>query len=150
MAMAAATAVEVEDGVADGPEQHEPTPLEAALLSRARPAAYASPFELEMAAARDQLGVGLINLASGDPDLPTPAHITAAAIAAIEGGHHHYTPKNGLPALREAISFHTERTIGMTYSLACDFPLVLLHFAAFCTRFTPFYSRFALFYSTFP
>jgi len=68
-----------------------------------------------MAAAREQLGGDLINLASGDPDLPTPAYITAAAVTAIEDGQHHYTPKNGLPALRDAISFHLERTIGMTY-----------------------------------
>jgi aminotransferase len=113
--MAAAVVVEAEAGVA---APAAPTPLEAALTARARPAASASPFEQEMAAARAQLGEGLVNLASGDPDLPTPAHITAAAIAAIEGGQHHYTPKNGLPALRDAISFHLQRTIGMSYSSA--------------------------------
>ena len=92
------------------------SPLEESLLARARPVAFTSPFEAEMAAARAQLGDDLVNLASGDPDLPTPAHITAAAVAAIEGGQHHYTPKNGLPALRAAIASHLQRTIGMQYS----------------------------------
>ena len=110
--MAVATVVEAETAEAVTAQQ---TPLEAALLARARPSSYSSPFEQEMAAAREQLGGDLINLASGDPDLPTPAYITAAAVTAIEDGQHHYTPKNGLPALRDAISFHLERTIGMTY-----------------------------------
>lgn len=70
-----------------------------------------------MASVREDLGAELVNLASGDPDLPTPAHITAAAVAAIEGGQHHYTPKNGLPELRAAIASHLERTIGAQYSV---------------------------------
>lgn len=91
--------------------------LEARLLARARPVQFTSPFEAEMAAARADLGNELVNLASGDPDLPTPSHITAAAIAAIEDGQHHYTPKNGLPELRAAISSHLERTIGARYDV---------------------------------
>ena len=51
-----------------------------------------------MAAARADLGNALINLASGDPDIPTPAHITAAAVAAIDSGEHHVSaaPQNVL------------------------------------------------------
>ena len=56
------------------------------------------PFEAKMAAARADLGNALINLASGDPDIRTPAHITAAAVAAIDSGEHHVSaaPQNVL------------------------------------------------------
>ena len=93
-----------------------PSALEAALLSRARPAAFLSAFEDEMAAVRAGLGDDIVNLASGDPDLPTPTHISEAAVAAIEGGQTHYTPKNGLPALRDAIAGHMLRTVGLDYT----------------------------------
>ena len=49
-------------------------------------------------------GADIINLGIGQPDFPTPPHITQAAIKAIEDGHHGYTPSMGLPLLREAVS----------------------------------------------
>jgi aspartate/methionine/tyrosine aminotransferase len=68
-----------------------------------------------MARARAALGPALVNLASGDPDLPTPPHICAAAVRAIEAGATHYTPKNGMPELREAISVHLESFYSLRY-----------------------------------
>lgn len=49
-------------------------------------------------------GVEVIDLASGDPDFPTPVHIRQAATAAIEAGDTHYVTAGGLPELRAAIA----------------------------------------------
>ncbi|HEY5540116.1 MAG TPA: pyridoxal phosphate-dependent aminotransferase [Coriobacteriia bacterium] len=54
--------------------------------------------ELE-AAGRD-----IVRLEIGDPDFPTPAVITRAAEAAMDGGSTHYTQSLGLPDLREALA----------------------------------------------
>ncbi|MFQ5894725.1 MAG: pyridoxal phosphate-dependent aminotransferase [Nitrospinota bacterium] len=40
----------------------------------------------------------------GRPDFDTPAHIKAAAVAALERGEVHYAPNAGIPLLREAIA----------------------------------------------
>src|SRR5438105_3241907 len=45
-----------------------------------------------------------INLAVGQPDFATPAHIIAAAKQAIDRGDTRYTHSLGIPALREAIA----------------------------------------------
>ena len=49
-------------------------------------------------------GKDIINLGIGQPDFPTPMNIQEAAIKAIKDGKHGYTPSNGLPQLREAVS----------------------------------------------
>ncbi len=49
-------------------------------------------------------GRDIINLGIGQPDFPTPAHITEAAIKAIKDGHHGYTPATGIKPLREAVA----------------------------------------------
>ena len=49
-------------------------------------------------------GMDIINLGIGQPDFPTPKNIQEAAIKAIKDGKHGYTPSNGLPELREAVS----------------------------------------------
>ncbi|MGC6516741.1 MAG: pyridoxal phosphate-dependent aminotransferase [Candidatus Puniceispirillaceae bacterium] len=49
-------------------------------------------------------GHDIINLGIGQPDFPTPDHISEAAIKAIKDGHHGYTPSMGMPVLREAVS----------------------------------------------
>lgn len=49
-------------------------------------------------------GVDVINLALGEPDFPTPSHIKAAGIRAIEENYTHYTPVAGYLSLRQAIS----------------------------------------------
>ncbi|CAG7587156.1 aspartate transaminase [Rhodococcus opacus] len=49
-------------------------------------------------------GREILDLTVGEPDFDTPDHIKAAAVAAMESGLTKYTPVNGIPALREAIS----------------------------------------------
>ncbi|WP_250444468.1 pyridoxal phosphate-dependent aminotransferase [Actinotalea sp. C106] len=52
---------------------------------------------------------GAINLGQGFPDVDGPAHVSRAAIAAIEAGHNQYPPGAGIPALREAVAAHAAR-----------------------------------------
>ncbi|MFA7345385.1 MAG: pyridoxal phosphate-dependent aminotransferase [Terrimicrobiaceae bacterium] len=49
-------------------------------------------------------GVDVCGFGAGEPDLDTPEHIKAAAIAALKDGHTKYTPSSGIPELRQAIS----------------------------------------------
>jgi aspartate/methionine/tyrosine aminotransferase len=49
-------------------------------------------------------GRDIINLGIGQPDFATPSHIVEAGIQALKDGHHGYTPANGLPILRDAVS----------------------------------------------
>ena len=49
-------------------------------------------------------GHDIINLGIGQPDFKTPGHIVEAAVQALRDGHHGYTPANGIPQLREAVS----------------------------------------------
>ncbi len=59
----------------------------------------------DKAKALQAAGHDVIALAGGDPDFATPAHITAAALAAIENGATHYpAPMKGIPSLLEAIA----------------------------------------------
>lgn len=58
-----------------------------------------------MARARELQAQGrdIINMGVGQPDFTTPEPIVQAGIAALEQGHHHYTPARGLPALLSLI-----------------------------------------------
>jgi len=47
-------------------------------------------------------GRDIISFCIGQPVFPTPAHVQDAAIAAIRGGKHGYTPSAGIDELREA------------------------------------------------
>lgn len=49
-------------------------------------------------------GRSIINLGIGQPDFPTPPHIVDAGRKALADGHHGYTPANGIPQLREAVT----------------------------------------------
>ena len=49
-------------------------------------------------------GVDVCGFGAGEPDMDTPEHIKAAAIAALQAGHTKYTPSSGIPELRQAIS----------------------------------------------
>ena len=51
----------------------------------------------------------VIVMGRGDPDFDTPAHIVAAAKAAMVNHHSDYTPPEGLLALREAIAERVKR-----------------------------------------
>jgi len=55
----------------------------------------------------------LINLGRGDPDLPTPPHIIAAAKKAMDEGKTHYTDWAGIPELREAIAAKLRKENGL-------------------------------------
>jgi len=62
-----------------------------------------------------QQGVDVINVAGGDPDFITPAHIRAAACAAMEKGDTHYVSSRGIPALLRAISAKYQQEHGLAY-----------------------------------
>ncbi|HSV20877.1 MAG TPA: pyridoxal phosphate-dependent aminotransferase [Casimicrobiaceae bacterium] len=47
-------------------------------------------------------GRDIISFCIGQPDFPTPVHVQDAAVAAIRGGKHGYTPSAGIDELREA------------------------------------------------
>ncbi|HJK66746.1 MAG TPA: pyridoxal phosphate-dependent aminotransferase [Methanocorpusculum sp.] len=49
-------------------------------------------------------GIDVISLAVGEPDFATPAHITQAAIDALNRGETHYAPPRGLPELTQAVA----------------------------------------------
>jgi aspartate aminotransferase len=49
-------------------------------------------------------GAGLTYLVRGEPDFDTPAHIRQAAIEALQAGHTHYAPTQGVPQLRRAVA----------------------------------------------
>ena len=64
------------------------------------------------------LAAGMTNviaLGRGDPDFHTPAHIVAAAKAAIDANHHHYTGPTGLAPLRTAIAADLAAAHGLDY-----------------------------------
>jgi aspartate aminotransferase len=59
-------------------------------------------------------GRDIINLGIGQPDFKTPGHIVEAAVRALKDGHHGYTPANGIPQLREAVSADLNWRLGVT------------------------------------
>ncbi len=59
---------------------------------------------LARAKALEAQGRSIVHMEIGEPDFPTPAPVTAAALAAARDGDVHYLPALGLPALREAIA----------------------------------------------
>jgi aspartate aminotransferase len=67
------------------------------------------------AAALRRAGKDVISLSVGEPDFDTPAHISAAGIAAIQGGHTRYTNSDGAPELKDAISAKFQRDNSLTY-----------------------------------
>ena len=58
----------------------------------------------------------VIPLGRGDPDFHTPKHIVDAAKKALDDNKHHYTPPNGLPELRFAISKNLLKKYNLNYS----------------------------------
>jgi aspartate aminotransferase len=59
-------------------------------------------------------GRDIISFCIGQPDFPTPVNIQDAAVAAIRGGRHGYTPSAGINELREAVARDVQRTRGLT------------------------------------
>lgn len=58
-------------------------------------------------------GRDVISLSVGEPDFDTPAHVLAAAKAALDAGETRYTPVAGTMALREAAALHFARDLGI-------------------------------------
>jgi len=67
------------------------------------------------AQAMKRAGEDVIAMAAGEPDFDTPAHIVAAAKAALDAGFTRYTPASGIPELREAWAEQVGRQRGITY-----------------------------------
>lgn len=61
-------------------------------------------------------GVDVCGFGAGEPDMDTPEHIKAAAIAALNEGFTKYTPSSGTPELRKAISQKFARDNSLEYS----------------------------------
>src|SRR6266404_3537234 len=61
-------------------------------------------------------GVQVFDFSLGEPDFPTPAHICAAADAAMKAGQTHYTPSNGTPEVRKAVAGWYERFHGFHFA----------------------------------
>ncbi len=61
-------------------------------------------------------GLSVYDFSLGEPDFLTPEHIRAAAIAAMNKGQTHYTPANGTPELRSAVSRYYEKNHGIRYT----------------------------------
>jgi aspartate aminotransferase len=60
-------------------------------------------------------GVDVVDLGPGEPDFATPAHIVAAAHAALDAGFTKYTANAGMLALREAIGGRYEQDYGVGF-----------------------------------
>jgi aspartate aminotransferase len=57
-------------------------------------------------------GKDIISFCIGQPDFPAPGHVQEAAIRAIKGGKHGYTPSAGIDELREAAARYLGRMRG--------------------------------------
>jgi aspartate/methionine/tyrosine aminotransferase len=57
-------------------------------------------------------GRDIISFCIGQPDFPAPEHVQEAAIRAIKGGRHGYTPSAGIDELREAAAAYLGKTRG--------------------------------------
>jgi aspartate aminotransferase len=63
-------------------------------------------------------GRDVISLGAGEPDFDTPAHICAAAAAAIDDGQTRYTPIDGTAELKAAIQTKLSRENQLDYQLS--------------------------------
>ena len=61
-------------------------------------------------------GITVYDFSLGEPDFPTPEHICAAALKAMQKGLTHYTPAAGIPELRAAVARSYQKTYGITYT----------------------------------
>ena len=57
-------------------------------------------------------GRDIISFCIGQPDFPAPEHVQEAAIRAIKGGKHGYTPSAGIDELREAAAAYMAKLRG--------------------------------------
>lgn len=82
----------------------------------------------------------VIHLELGKPVEDTPAHIKAAAKAALDAGHVHYSDLQGIPELRAAVAAHLARHNGLDYGadeIVVTNGLTQASFAAFMAFLDP-------------
>src|SRR6478735_12402902 len=63
-------------------------------------------------------GVDVVDFGAGEPDFPTPAHVSAAAHAAIDANFTKYTVNAGTDELRRAVCARYKTDYGIEYSPA--------------------------------
>ncbi len=61
-------------------------------------------------------GHSVVDLGGGEPDFTTAAHITQAAVRALEEGFTHYVPSRGIPELLRAIAHKLESENELRYN----------------------------------
>lgn len=61
-------------------------------------------------------GMDVVSLTLGEPDFDTPDNIQQAAIAAMKAGFTHYSPVQGIPELRAALSKKLKAENGLDYA----------------------------------
>ena len=76
-----------------------------------------SPSTLAAQRARElkAAGADIISLTTGEPDQPTPSHVTEAAFKAARAGQTRYTTVSGTPELKAAIIAKFRRENGLDY-----------------------------------
>jgi aspartate aminotransferase len=67
----------------------------------------------DRATALREEGRDIISLSVGEPDFATPAHVIAAAKAALDAGETRYTPVTGTARLKRAAALHFNRDLGI-------------------------------------
>ena len=70
----------------------------------------------QRAAALKAKGADVLDFSVGEPDQPTPKHIAAAAVAAIENGRTRYTSSAGIPELRAAVAMRYRSDFGVGFA----------------------------------
>ena len=63
-------------------------------------------------------GVDIVDFGAGEPDFPTPAHVAAAAHAAIEANFTKYTTNSGTDELKRAVCARYRTDYGVEYTPA--------------------------------
>ncbi len=81
-------------------------------LIKPSPTVAAAQRAMELQAA----GRPIISLTTGEPDMPTPAHVQEAAIDAMRAGQTRYTAVDGTPALKDAVRAKFARENGLDYA----------------------------------
>jgi aspartate aminotransferase len=85
------------------------------ISTRAKNLAVSATLEVTNKAAElRRAGIDVIGFGAGEPDFPTPDHVKAAGIKAIEAGHTGYAkPTHGIPEARAAVceKFHRENRL---------------------------------------
>ncbi len=61
-------------------------------------------------------GRTIIDFTIGEPDFPTPPHVVAAGVAALQSGQTRYTGSAGIAPLRQAIAAKLARENGLAYT----------------------------------